>query len=107
MDATTIALWAMFISGATLLTYLGQLVVLILVYRRVIKETDQNAKEREQQLTKAGDMMQQMGKEMEQGLNKIALRNTVGFAVMAACAAIMFSMARSTLHKVEAKTKDK
>jgi len=43
--AETIAFWALIISGATLLTYLGQLTVLILVYRRVIKacqcETDQ------------------------------------------------------------------
>ena len=43
-----LAFWALMISGATLLTYLGQLVVLILVYRRVIKETDRNAEVRKQ-----------------------------------------------------------
>jgi len=62
--AEWLAVWALIISGATLLTYLGQLTVLILVYRRVIKETDRNAEIRKQEIEKAGDMMREQGKDM-------------------------------------------
>ena len=58
-SAETLAFWALIVSAATLLTYLGQLTVLILVYRRVIKETDRNAEIRRQEIEKAGDMMQE------------------------------------------------
>jgi hypothetical protein len=57
--AETLAFWALIVSAATLLTYLAQLTVLILVYRRVIKETDRNAEIRRQEIEKAGDMMQE------------------------------------------------
>jgi hypothetical protein len=73
--AETIAFWALIISGATLLTYLGQLTVLILVYRRVIKETDRNAEIRKQEIEKAGDMMQEQGKDTVRRMNEIVFAN--------------------------------
>src|SRR6266513_4271950 len=79
-----LTVWALVISGATLLTYLGQLTVLILVYRRVIKETDRNAEIRKQELAKAGNEMQQMGKDMERRWNGMARINTFLMAVMGA-----------------------
>src|SRR5436309_6414611 len=104
------AFWALIISGATLLTYLGQLTVLILVYRRVIKETDRNAEERRREiernaeerrrdLEKAGGMLQEMGKNMEQGVNKIAKRNTILMGLAGVCAAMMFFANQSTINK--------
>jgi hypothetical protein len=50
--AEMLAFWALIVSAATLLTYLGQLTVLILVYRRVIKETDRNAEIHKQEIAK-------------------------------------------------------
>ena len=100
-----LAIWALIIAGATLLVYLGQLVVLILVYRRVIKETDRNAEERRQQIEKAGDMMIKMGKDMEQGLNGIAKRNTIGMALMGVILAVMVSVNRAMIYKIEKHTK--
>jgi hypothetical protein len=73
-----LAFWAIIISAATLLTHLGQLTVLILVYRRVIKETDRNAEIRRQEIMKAGDIMQEMGKDTERRFNEIAKRNLLG-----------------------------
>ncbi len=98
-----LTLWALIISGATLLTYLGQLTVLILVYRRVIKETDRNAEIRKQEIEKAGKMMQEMGKDTEQRLNGIAKRNTVDMALMGICLAAMLFANRAVVHKFEKK----
>src|SRR5437764_2885883 len=95
------AFWALIISGATLLTYLGQLTVLILVYRRVIKETDHNAEARKQEIEKAGEMMQEMGKDTERRLNGIAKRNTVGMAFMAICLGAMLFANRTVVRKIE------
>ena len=106
--AEWLTFWALIISGATLLTYPSQLVVLILVYRRVIKETDRNAEERKRELEKAGDMMQKMGKDMEHGLNVIAHRNTLGMALMGVCLAVMVFVNRAAIHKFEKNnTKDR
>ena len=52
--------------------------MLILVYRRVIKETDRNAEIRRHGIMKAGDIMQEMGKDTERRLNEIAKRNLLG-----------------------------
>jgi hypothetical protein len=73
--AETIAFWALIISGATLLTYLGQLTVLILVYRRVSKGTDRNAEIRKQEIEKAGGMMQEQGKDTVRRMNEIVFAN--------------------------------
>ncbi len=99
-----LAFWALMISGATLLTYLGQLVVLILVYRRVIKETDRNAEVRKQEIEKAGDMMRAQGKEVERQLNGIAKRNTVGMTILGLCLAGMLFANRAIVHRLERKS---
>jgi hypothetical protein len=99
-----LALWALIISGATLLTYLGQLAVLILVYRRVIKETDRNAEVRKQEIEKAGDMMRAQGKDVEWQLNGIAKRNTAGMAIIGVCLAGMLFANRAIVHKLERKS---
>ncbi len=99
----TLALWALIISGGTLLVYLGQLVVLILVYRRVIKETDRNAEERRREIDKAGDMMIAQSKDIEQRLNGIAKRNTVGFGIIGICAAALLFNANRAVTKFEMK----
>jgi fructose-1,6-bisphosphatase/sedoheptulose 1,7-bisphosphatase-like protein len=99
--AETLAFWALIVSAATLLVYLGQLTVLILVYRRVIKETDRNAQERQQQLEKSGDMMQEMGKDMVRRMNKIAKRNTILFSIVGVCAAGMLFANRAIVRKFE------
>lgn len=52
--AEMLAFWALIVGAATFLVYLSQLVVLIPVYFRVIKETDRNAQERQQAIDKAG-----------------------------------------------------
>lgn len=101
MIGNEIPLWALIVSTATLLTYLGQLIVLILVYRRVIKETDRNADIRKQEIAKAGDMMQEMGKDLVQRMNGIAKRNTLIMAVMSVCLAIMVLINRSAIRKFE------
>jgi hypothetical protein len=98
-----LTVWALIISGATMLTYLGQLTVLILVYRRVIKETDRNAEVRKQELEKAGEMMQEMGKDTERRLNGITKRNTVGMALMGIFLAAMLFANRAVVHKLEKK----
>ncbi len=92
-----LAFWAIIISAATLLTYLGQLTVLILVYRRAIKETDRNAEIRRKEIMNAGDMMQEMGKDTEQRLNEIAKRNLLGMGVMGACLAAMVFINRAVV----------
>jgi hypothetical protein len=97
--AGMLAFWALIVSAATLLTYQGQLTVLILVYRRVIKETDRNAEIRKQEIAKAGEMMQAQGKDIEQQLNKVAKRNTIGFSVMGACVGITITSPLLT-HKI-------
>lgn len=103
-----IAIWALIISGATLLTYLGQLVVLILVYRRVIKETDRNAEIRKQEIEKVGDMMQEQGKDMMRRMNEIAKRNTIGMTIMGICLAGMLFANRAIVRKFEKNaTKDR
>src|SRR5260370_7410247 len=79
---TTTEIWTLIIAGATFLTYLGQLVVLILVYRRVIKETDRNAAERQQAIHNAGEMMQAQGKDMERRLKEIPNNNKIGLTIM-------------------------
>ena len=96
-----LAFWAIIISAATLLTYLGQLTVLILVYRRVIKETDRNAEIRRQEIMKAGDMMQEMGKDTERRLNEKAKRNLLDMGVMGACLAVMAFINRAVIRKFE------
>ncbi|SRR6266568_3243613 len=100
---TTSELWTVIIAGATFLVYLGQLVVLILVYRRVIKETDRNAEERKREIEKAGDMMITQSKDIERGLNGIAKRNTIGFGLMGICAGVMFLANRAVINKFEKK----
>ncbi len=105
--AETLAFWALIIGAATFLVYLGQLVVLVLVYRRVIKETDRNAQERQQAIDKAGDMMQEQGKDMVRRMNKIAKRNTIGFSIMAVCAAGMLFANRAIVRKFEKDTTKK
>src|SRR5438876_2983294 len=102
--AEWLAVWALIISGATLLTYLGQLTVLILVYRRVIKETDRNAEVRKQEIEKAGDMMRAQGKEVERQLNGIAKRNTVGMTILGLCLAGMLFANRAIVHRLERKS---
>jgi len=99
--AEWLAVWALIISGATLLTYLGQLTVLILVYRRVIKETDRNAEIRKQEIEKAGDMMREQGKDMVWRMNEIARRNTFGMALMGICLAGMLFANRAIVRKIE------
>lgn len=99
--AEWLAVWALIISAATLLTYLGQLTVLILVYRRVIKETDRNAAERQQAIDKAGDMMIVQSKDIEQRLNGIAKHNTIGFSIIGALAAVMLFANRAVVRKYE------
>ena len=109
-----IALAALIVISATLLTYLGQLIVLILVYRRVIKETDRNAEERRREiernagerrleLEKASGMMQEMGKTMVQGMNKVARRNTVIMAFMGICLTALLFANRIVVRKFERK----
>ena len=105
--AETIAFWALNISGATLLTYLGQLAVLILVYRRVIKETDRNAEIRKQEIEKAGNMMQEQGRDMVRRMNEIAKRNTLLMAVMGVCLAVMVLINRAAICKFEENTTKK
>ncbi len=95
------AFWALIISAATLLTYLGQLAVLILVYRRVIKETDRNAEIRRQEIEKAGEMMQGMGKDMEQRMNGIAKRNTAIMSIMGICLTGLLFANRAVVRKFE------
>jgi hypothetical protein len=97
-----LALWTLVLSGTTLLTYLGQLVVLILVYRRVIKETDRNAKVRTQEIEKAGEMVQEMLKGTEQRLNRIATHNAVGMALMGLCLAAAYRIA---IYKLQTREK--
>ena len=99
--AEWLAVWALIISGATLLTYLGQLTVLILVYRRVIKETDRNAEIRKQEIEKAGDMMQEQGKDMVRRMNEIAKHNTFGMVLMGICLAGMLFANRAIVRKIE------
>jgi hypothetical protein len=98
-----LTLGALIISGATLLTYLGQLTVLILVYRCVIKETDRNAEVRKQEIEKAGEMMQEMGKDTERRLNGIVKRNTVSMALMGISLAAMLFANRAVVRKFEKK----
>jgi hypothetical protein len=75
--------------------------VLILVYRRVIKETDRNAEIRKQEIAKAGDMMQEQGKDMVRRMNEIAKRNTLLMAVMGVCLAGMVLINRAAIRKFE------
>jgi len=96
MNTTQIALWALIVSAATLLVYVGQLTVLILVYFRVIKETNRNARERQAAIDKAGEMMQAQGEATKQGLMGIAERNTIGFAIMGACVAGLWLISAKT-----------
>ena len=98
--AAWLAVWALIISAATLLTYLGQLTVLILVYRRVFKEADRNAAERQQAIDKAGGMMQEQGKDMVRRMNEIAKRNTIGFSIMGICAAVMLFANRAVVRSM-------
>ncbi len=105
--AETLAFWALIISAATLLTYLGQLIVLILVYRRVIKETDRNAEIRTQEIAKAGDTLQEMGRETKRQLNKIALRNVLGMGIMGLCLIVMIFSNRTIIRKDERNTTQK
>lgn len=104
MTAMQIALWALIVSAATLLVYLGQLLVLILVYLRVIKETDRNARERQQAIEHIGETMQAKVKVVERDLNGIAKRNTISFSIMGAGIAVMMLIARAALRKVERMT---
>jgi hypothetical protein len=76
---------------------------LILVYRRVIKETDRNAEVRKQEIEKAGEMMLEMSKDTERRLNGIAKRNTVGMALMGLCLAAMLFANRAVVYKFEKK----
>lgn len=99
-----IAIWALIISGAPLLTYLGQLVVLILVYRRVMKETDRNAEVRRHEKEKAGEMMQEQGKDTVRRLKEMGKRNTIGMSIMGVCLAIMLFANRAIVRKVERNT---
>src|SRR5450759_4957756 len=102
-----LAVWALIISGATLLTYLGQLLVLILVYRRVIKETDRNAEVRRQEIEKAGDMMQEMVKDTTRQLKEMGNRNTLSMSLMSVCFMVMIFINRAAIRKFERKnTKD-
>lgn len=96
-----LAFWAIIISAATLLTYLGQLTVLILVYRRVIKETDRNAEIRRQEIEKAGDMMQEQSKDLVRRMNEIARRNTFGMALMGICLTVLVFINRGAIRKFE------
>ena len=105
MTGDEIAFWTFIILAATLLTYLGQLTVLILVYRRVIKETDRNAEIRKQEIEKAGEMMRAQGKDVERQLNGIAKRNTLIMAVMGVCLAGMVFIIRAAVHKLEGNNK--
>jgi hypothetical protein len=101
MDTSnTIALIALFIAGATLIVYLGQLFVLILVYLRVIKATDDNAKEqraaiaqetkeRREAISKAADDAMKTGKYIEDRLQRVSRTNTIGMAIIAALAAFL------------------
>lgn len=90
--AEQIAFWALIISGITLLTYLGQLVVLILVYRRVIIETDRNAEIRRQEIEKASTIMQGMWKDVEHRLRGMAKNTTLLMLVAALCLAALTFM---------------
>lgn len=103
----TTADWALIVSAATLLIYTGQLIVLILVYFRVIKETDRNAEIRRQEIAKAGDMMQEQGKDMVRRMNEIAKRNTFGMALMGICLAGMLFANRAIVRKFERNTTKK
>ncbi len=103
----TTADWALIVSAATLLIYIGQLIVLILVYFRVIKETDRNAEIRRQEIAKAGDMMQEQGKDMVRRMNEIAKRNTFGMALMGICLAGMLFANRAIVRKFERNTTKK
>lgn len=105
MTATQIAIWALIVAAGTLLVYLGQLVVLILIYFRVIRETDRNAEIRRREIEKAGGMMQEQGKDMVQRMNGVAKRNTLGFAIMGACVAGLWLVLRTEIHKFERITK--
>ncbi|SRR5712692_7642449 len=102
--AETLAFWALIVSGATLLTYLGQLVVLILVYRRVIKETDRNAEVRRHEIEKAGEMMQEQGKDTVRRLKEMGNRNTIGMSIMGICLAGMLFANRAIVRKFERNT---
>src|SRR5260370_12547817 len=98
---TTTEIWTLIIAGATFLTYLGQLVVVILVYGSVIKETGRNAAERQQAIHNAGEMMQAQGKDMERRLKEIANHNTIGFTIMGVCIAGMLLANRAIVRKFE------
>lgn len=100
----TLAMWALIVSGATLLVYLGQLVVLVLVYRRVIRETDRNAEQRKAEIEKAGDMMRTQGKTIERSLLQTNKRNTVVLAVMTIGLTVMLFANRAIVHKIEKKS---
>jgi len=79
----------------------------ILVYRRVIKETDRNAEIRKQEIEKAGDMMQEQGKDMVRRMNEIAKRNTLLMAVMGVCLAVMVFINRAAIRKFEGNSRKK
>src|SRR6266513_1462591 len=98
-----LTVWALVISGATLLTYLGQLTVLILVYRRVIKETDRNAEVRKQEIEKAGKIIRKMCNDTKLLLKITAKKNTVSMSMIGICLAAMHRANRAVVHKFEKK----
>lgn len=101
LNVYQISFWTLIAVGVTAIAYLGQLLVLVLIYFRVIREADRNAKIREQEIAKAGDMMLEKGKELTGQMNDLAKRNTFILAIMAAAKAILVLSARSAIHKVE------
>lgn len=100
-----IAIWTLIAVGITAVAYLGQLFVLLLIYFRVIREADRNAEIRKQEIAKAGDMMQEQGKDMVQRMNGIAKRNTVIMAIMGAALSGMLLRNQAVTSKFERGTK--
>jgi hypothetical protein len=96
-----LTLWVLIVSGATLLVYLGQLIVLILVYFRVIKETDRNAEIRRHEIERAGEILQETFKNTGQQLNVMAKRNTIGMALMSLLLAVMAFTNDARIRKLE------
>jgi hypothetical protein len=87
-----LAFWVQIAIMVTPLIYLGQLVVLILIYFRVIKETNRNAAERQQAIEKAGERGLAQAEYVKRQMHEQNRRNTIVLSIMSAgLAALLFA----------------
>lgn len=85
----SIALWQAIVATIGLLVLIVGGVIAISQYLKVIKSTDENAKERQQALDSIAEKYQLLAKDLTNQMNTIARRNLIAMGIMAVALVIM------------------